>query len=736
MSVQAEYRIVSVKLQNYRQYYGKQEAPLSPRSQGFSVFLGENGEGKSNLLNAINWCFFHREPHLKDNKGMPIINTRYLDELQDGSVAEMSVSVEIERGTTKYRITRTLKGVKNKLHKEKVGKNELILMDQESVDPVPRGFEVLKSETDESFLVSHEGGSFQTEQFKAGVTQLLPEKLAPFYLLDGEFLAKLFDQFQGIEQGIEQVSQLELISNAKSHVAHFVSSISPGRGQDVDRVTNDIRNLTNVKNSLDPRGNVRYSQDPRYRLEESGDSPDEEYHPASGLPRMKTKEDDLKRIRVRLQQISEELGNNSAASVKQLEQDEGRVTEDLKSEKKYLDRDTRDYRDLLIGFGPVVFLKEALSFSKNEIESQVELGKLPNKITIIFTDSLLKKGECFCGANLNGDGNPHRAKVIEKQKQARDDARLDAAIELEYDYGHLLNDYESQLRRFDEKRQAVKEHNAKLLSLQRDWKSLRDAIKNSGNERARVLVDEQESLLNLITNISEEIGDIKRQIYGPDGIDSQIKEKLGELRKISSKNEKAKRLTHELSRWQTAAEDLDTIYSNLKESIRVQVQEKTTTLFKQVMWKQDFDQVVIDENYNLKVLKGQYNAITELSSGERMFLALSFIAAIRDITGYKFPLIIDTPLGRISGTPRIKIAQRFNEFLPNSQLVLLATDTEYISPILDIDNPDVPGKSFKEYLEETVPTKIFRIKMDKNKMISAIEPYSPKIAQAPVVKKK
>ena len=168
---QTEFRIVSVKLLNYRQYYGEQEASFAARDQGFSVFLGENGEGKSNLLNAINWCFFHKEPHLKDNKGMPIINSRYLDELPDSSMAEMRVTVELERGPAKYRITRTLKGVKNRLQKERIGDHEIVLIDQTSVDAVPKGFQIVRNDTDESFTVSYDGGSFQGEDFRAGKSE-------------------------------------------------------------------------------------------------------------------------------------------------------------------------------------------------------------------------------------------------------------------------------------------------------------------------------------------------------------------------------------------------------------------------------------------------------------------------------------------------------------------------------------------------------------------------------------
>ena len=77
-------RIVSVELNNYRQYYGKQKIEFSSREEGFTTILGESGHGKSNLLNAINWCFYKNEPHGKKDSAAasPILNTKYLLECQ------------------------------------------------------------------------------------------------------------------------------------------------------------------------------------------------------------------------------------------------------------------------------------------------------------------------------------------------------------------------------------------------------------------------------------------------------------------------------------------------------------------------------------------------------------------------------------------------------------------------------------------------------------------------------
>lgn len=51
-------RLISVKTENFRQY--KDLEVTFPRSGEFDIHIIEasNGVGKTNLLNAINWCLY------------------------------------------------------------------------------------------------------------------------------------------------------------------------------------------------------------------------------------------------------------------------------------------------------------------------------------------------------------------------------------------------------------------------------------------------------------------------------------------------------------------------------------------------------------------------------------------------------------------------------------------------------------------------------------------------------
>ena len=62
-------KIHKIELENYRQYRGEHTIELSTDdAHNLSIILGANGAGKTNLLNAINWCLYGDEPSLGKTK--------------------------------------------------------------------------------------------------------------------------------------------------------------------------------------------------------------------------------------------------------------------------------------------------------------------------------------------------------------------------------------------------------------------------------------------------------------------------------------------------------------------------------------------------------------------------------------------------------------------------------------------------------------------------------------------
>ena len=56
-------RFKSIKIKNYRQYRNLEMVFDKEKPCDIHLIVASNGVGKTNLLNAINWCLYGDEPH-------------------------------------------------------------------------------------------------------------------------------------------------------------------------------------------------------------------------------------------------------------------------------------------------------------------------------------------------------------------------------------------------------------------------------------------------------------------------------------------------------------------------------------------------------------------------------------------------------------------------------------------------------------------------------------------------
>ena len=89
------------------------------------------------------------------------------------------------------------------------------------------------------------------------------------------------------------------------------------------------------------------------------------------------------------------------------------------------------------------------------------------------------------------------------------------------------------------------------------------------------------------------------------------------------------------------------------------------------------------------------------------------------------PLIIDTPLAKISGRPRTFVAQRLPKFLSNTQLTLLVTDAEYPAPIVDRSTGELLD-SFRKIIKEDV-SKEYDLEFDDDEKSTSFKPMHRKV---------
>jgi len=181
-------------------------------------------------------------------------------------------------------------------------------------------------------------------------------------------------------------------------------------------------------------------------------------------------------------------------------------------------------------------------------------------------------------------------------------------------------------------------------------------------------------------------------------------ERLTDLHKQTlHQDDRFKKISERMDFCNDASKILNEIQVDLITEVRRIVEKKTEKYFLELIWKKGtFTKVAINEDYEISVFHiDGFNAAGSLSAGETLYLALSFIAALREVTGFRFPIIIDTPLGRVSGKPRILAAENLPKNIPGTQITMLVTDTEYASPVIDEDTKEILG-SFRDRISKYV----------------------------------
>jgi DNA sulfur modification protein DndD len=85
-----------------------------------------------------------------------------------------------------------------------------------------------------------------------------------------------------------------------------------------------------------------------------------------------------------------------------------------------------------------------------------------------------------------------------------------------------------------------------------------------------------------------------------------------------------------------------------------------------------------------------------LSAGEKQMFAIALLWALRDLSGKPFPVIIDTPLGRLDSDHRDHLV---NQYFPNvsHQVILFSTDTEIDRSYFKALDPHVSRSYHLEY---------------------------------------
>jgi DNA sulfur modification protein DndD len=620
-------RIRGIELTNYRQFISQSILINKGNSKNIVIIEGKNGFGKSNIFNAITWCFFGIEQHLKsDEKALPICNTKEFSKLAPEKFLESKVRILLDTDEGAKEVERTIITHKNKDGSHYQDKSVLKIMEQADQNwnyaPYP---EIV-------------------------IQRIVPQGMSHFFFIDGEKLRQLFENIKSrvIKDSIFELSQITLLSYTIDHLTRFKNSLRQtvkGKEPTIDAYQEAMEKLDD-------------------RIQE------EKIH----LAKYKT---DREEAIEHKKHINEELlgfGNLNVTTLeerrKRLEAEIGLITDSIKEKQA-------EYFTYLYKITPCILAEKPINNTLSIIKQMELKHKLPPKIQSTFVTELIEAGACVCGRELN-ESTPEcssaKRKLEALLKTAEYSDISNELVTLRYQLKEMCVDKEEFEKRDTEYRELIRRIQKSVDEKQEELKDVNLKIKGIPIQKIQALSEEREGLLEAISEYGGKIGKNEENLRH---LERTYNDTEYMWKRAIGKKKDFEKITQKTELCDHCIAQLETIKEKIMAEIRVEIESLTRECFSNLITAKNFSEIRILEDYELFIEKDGFNAVTSLSAAETLCLGYSFMAALRKSSGFVVPIVIDTPLAKIDKEYRVNVADWFRKTLSSAQVVLLVTDAEY-----------------------------------------------------------
>lgn len=620
-------KILEIQIQNFKILRDFRLNLKSHKSN--MVFVnGSNGHGKTSFLEALRWCIY--EENVDSGN---FYNHKVAKQLGPNGDLEVSVQLKIlvnEDGTTAT-VKRMQTFSKFDSTVKSNGTAQITIIHTPGDTSQPTSVDVNPSQ----WLSDH-----------------FPERFRDFFLFNGELMYKFFDvSVKGaIEKAVREIAQIDLF----------------------DAITKDVKSL---RDTLRTRA---------AKLSGSSDAQElDAKHRASlaAVERLKAefhnKENQLAKIRDQVKSLSTTLG--------QFEQ----IKYDLQRNKELrieIDGLFETKRDLEQRLGKVLLettlYGHLVAVSEYPLEKHIktakEEGRFPADFQPAALEALISLGECVCGRSLSAhDGTAESIrKTIERSISAGEVGLELQKLQLGFAEAKSITEtnrarlaeYKSDLERNQKSIQAVRKQMAELEPRLEPYDSSKFDIGRA--------FDELKTLQNEESELTQNIAFLKTEVAKAVEAEQAARRKFDSA--VSRKSE-ATEVISQASFLDEVISQAEAFSGEVLRSVRKRLESFIESKFSSV--KNGQFKTVINEDFEVETLNADGSKAT-LSEGEKMLKAYLFSIALREIIGLNFPLIVDTPFGRLGEENRLRVAENLTGLLKsgldsNHQVILLMHDAEY-----------------------------------------------------------
>ncbi|KZX12815.1 AAA family ATPase [Methanobrevibacter curvatus] len=627
-------KLKTVKIYNFRQYRDVEIDFAREKDRSFTVIRGNNGTGKTTLLNALSWCLYGNEIHdYGDKSTLNICNNKSAFLAENNQTITVSVEMEFDDDNKIliFKRSQNFHKYQGELRKDSGLEFEVFEQDENDV----------KISAQDAYIIERK----------------IPKEIEEYFFFDGALLTKYFSDSSSkkIKDSIFELSQLNLILEMGNHldklIAHYnktLKKIAPTLGEASTKLS-EKQKLKNNK---------------LIELEEANRTVSE--------------------VDKRLKKIDNELLDINSGKVLNLVKEDLNLQEDIEKLGKEINELESERKKLILETYPLLFSYDLLQ-NFLEISKDANTKKfIPAKYKKSFLEDLLTDGKCICGVDLEKHQNLKENLEILYNKTPRYTNESEKLAIATNEIKNLILEVKKFKPKIKKIKMEVNEKNETLDKKLKRSQNIQSKLKSNPIEKIQKLQEEKESLYNIRKNNNIKIGSVDKEI-----------ERINEDIKFwnQKKNQEAKdrievqKLDEKINFVENSKNAVNNIHNQLSEHIHNKVESFTKEKFIKIQWKKDeFIDIKIDDNYNVSIINkiGEIENPSDLSDGEKLCLGLCFMSALHNIAGFDLPIIMDTPLGTLDKDIRQNIAKFLPEFVQNNQTVLLVTGTEYTDDFRDI----------------------------------------------------
>lgn len=634
----------NIIIKNFRQYQDI-DIDLSENSEyDLNYILAENGIGKTTLLNAITWCLYGEELHVSEtlkDKTLPLLTLKTSRDMDISQEAETSVELTIEDSEGEIAFKR-IKVFRKTEEGKPYEKNTSVKLIKSPNYLMP---DVLVNE----------------DEFRQEVNRRLPRKIQQFFFFDGEQLDTYLatSTSASVEDAVLQTSQIDLLIGMKKNLIN---------------VTGDLRKTISKGNTKAKDHNDEYEKK-RTEVESLKNN-------------INKLQDDCNKAKIELANIKTELGDDP--DINSLEENRKDLIIQQSSLKDSIIKNNSDFREFLKNkymlFAALPRLRNMYDFIK-EKESNEEL---PPKYDKKELEQMLANNVCgVCGQSLSIEGSNRIKALISRYLMGQETGivltKILGPIEILI---KSLNNYEIERDAFS----------SNQLRFETELKNINDQIKKidntvnkySNKQRITSLYLKRAELENFVEDTLKDIGKNKALL---DNAENMMNSEYKQWQSALKVDKKHAELKKQIMLAERASKKVSDIIDSIKSRVRTKISNEMSSKFHELMWKKKFGDVKLSENYSASVTNiDGYECLGSCSAAERELLALAFTLALHKESGFDGPLVIDTPLSRISGDLRSAFAKVLKSVSKTKQILLFLTEDEYSDNVKSIFEPIANNK--------------------------------------------